>query len=125
MLSEKPREVYRRAWKKKNPGLAYEAMKRWIKRHPGRQNLLSYRWRCKKFGVLDKDFKDICEVCGGLPTGRCKRLSLDHCHKTKKFRGFLCNSCNSALGLLKDDAEIVLKLLKYIRRTSWKALRRR
>lgn len=47
-----------------------------------------------------------CEICGkhvtnlSLPTSKVKfkRLSIDHCHKTNKFRGLLCNTCNRELG---------------------------
>ena len=114
MLSNSPKEIYRRAWKKRNPSMAYAAMKRWIKRHPGRQRLLVQRWALKKFGLTMKDYKNNCEACGALPMGRFKRLSIDHCHKTKKFRGFLCMNCNIALGHLKDDPKLIKKLLKYI-----------
>jgi hypothetical protein len=43
-------------------------------------------------------------------------MSWDHDHKTGKFRGWLCHSCNAALGLLKDDPERIAKLLNYIER---------
>jgi hypothetical protein len=89
-------------------------MKRWIKKYPGRQRLLVQRWALKKFGMTMKDYKTTCESCGAKPTGRFKRLSLDHCHKTKKFRGFLCMNCNIALGHLKDNPKLIKKLLKYL-----------
>ena len=39
---------------------------------------------------------------------------LDHDHETKKFRGWLCNTCNSALGWLNDDAELISRALSYL-----------
>jgi Recombination endonuclease VII len=116
MLSKKPKEVYRRAWKRRNPRKAYAAMKRWIKRHPGKQAILARNWKLKQFGLLPKDEKARCEPCGDLfvNSKRCTRMFIDHCHKTNKFRGFLCMRCNMALGYLQDDPKRILKLLSYI-----------
>ena len=41
---------------------------------------------------------DHCECCGGVGV----KLQLDHCHKTEKFRGFICRSCNKTLGCNGD-----------------------
>ena len=57
-----------------------------------------------------------CEVCGS--TGDQARLCIDHNHDTKKPRGLLCHSCNTALGLLKDDAGRIIQLANYINRHS-------
>ena len=43
-----------------------------------------------------------------------KRLYVDHCHKTGKIRGLLCNSCNTALGLLKDDISLFKRSIDYL-----------
>tara|TARA_R100001143_G_C3249644_1_gene82903 strand:- start:17 stop:493 length:477 start_codon:yes stop_codon:yes gene_type:complete len=39
---------------------------------------------------------------------------LDHDHKSGKFRGWLCNKCNSALGWLDDDITYVRRALNYL-----------
>ncbi len=41
-------------------------------------------------------------------------LCVDHCHETGKIRGFLCNCCNRAMGLLGDNPEVLLSAYKYI-----------
>ena len=38
----------------------------------------------------------------------------DHCHNTAKFRGWICNPCNTGFGLLGDNAESVRLRLKYL-----------
>lgn len=43
-----------------------------------------------------------------------QHLCVDHCHNTGKIRGLLCNACNRALGLLKDDPIRLNKLLPYL-----------
>lgn len=44
------------------------------------------------------------------------RVAVDHDHATGKIRGLLCNSCNSALGMLRDESRRVRSLLRYIQR---------
>ena len=51
-----------------------------------------------------------CQLCGEE-----KKLQLDHCHKTNKFRGWLCNDCNSGLGKLGDDVPSLERGIKYLK----------
>ena len=53
-----------------------------------------------------------CEVCKST-----QHICVDHCHKTKLFRGWLCHSCNVALGHVEDSSELLLKLAQYLRST--------
>ena len=46
-----------------------------------------------------------------------RRLCIDHCHDTKKPRGLLCHNCNTALGLLGDNVEVILGLSQYLARS--------
>ena len=45
---------------------------------------------------------------------RSSRLQVDHCHKTNRIRGLLCQRCNTGLGKLGDSAESLLKALRYV-----------
>jgi len=38
----------------------------------------------------------------------------DHDYKTGKFRGIICQPCNSILGNLQDDPTIAEKVIEYI-----------
>tara|TARA_R100000995_G_C3443118_1_gene104315 strand:+ start:103 stop:504 length:402 start_codon:yes stop_codon:yes gene_type:complete len=53
-----------------------------------------------------------CDCCGKVPP---KRFVLDHCHETRVFRGWLCDHCNLAIGLLGDDVKGVTKALDYLK----------
>jgi 5-methylcytosine-specific restriction endonuclease McrA len=41
---------------------------------------------------------------------------VDHCHKTGKVRGLLCSNCNTALGLMQDSPELMLRAAAYVSR---------
>jgi len=47
-------------------------------------------------------------------------VAVDHCHKTGKFRGLLCNGCNKALGFFKDDLAILRSAINYLEQGSMK-----
>jgi hypothetical protein len=55
-----------------------------------------------------------CECCGKPPRGFFKVLIPDHCHMSKKPRGWLCSGCNRALGLLGDDLPGVEQMRQYL-----------
>ena len=51
-----------------------------------------------------------CEVC----LRPIDKLCIDHCHKTNKVRGVLCNNCNTALGLVGDNVTTLTKLIQWL-----------
>ncbi len=74
---------------------------------------VEYTWYRQRL----EDLNGTCELCktNTYSITHKKALHLDHCHKTGKIRGFLCNNCNMALGLLKDDVEIIFRAAKYVK----------
>jgi len=60
---------------------------------------------------------DRCEACGKLGEKvRGKEIVFDHCHKRGHFRGWLCQACNTILGLANDDPDRLRKLIAYLGR---------
>jgi hypothetical protein len=56
----------------------------------------------------------VCGLAGGLAQGDGSgELVLDHCHKSKLPRALLCRNCNAALGLMKEDSNLIVKLAEY------------
>ena len=52
----------------------------------------------------------VCQCCGEIPRKWC----LDHDHKTDKFRGWLCDKCNTGIGKLGDDLKGLKRAVKYL-----------
>jgi hypothetical protein len=49
-----------------------------------------------------------CELCS-----KTDSIVFDHSHSLCQFRGWLCNSCNRALGVLRDEPEHLIKAVEY------------
>lgn len=55
-----------------------------------------------------------CAICK-LEHSNLKKLHVDHCHKTGKVRGLLCNNCNNGLGKLGDSVENLELAIQYLK----------
>jgi len=54
-----------------------------------------------------------CDCCGKLM--KHTEFYLDHCHDEKLFRGWLCNSCNSGIGILGDTLQHLETAVNYLK----------
>jgi hypothetical protein len=84
---------------------------------------LYYKWRVyvthlnRKFKLTELQYlqmlwktKGCCYSCFEQTLDIC----VDHCHKTEKVRGLLCQPCNKALGTLSDNRNKLMALSNYI-----------
>lgn len=39
---------------------------------------------------------------------------VDHCHDTGAVRGILCNNCNTGIGMMRDDVELIEAAASYL-----------
>lgn len=76
-----------------------------------------------KFNMSLEDYEQmlkaqhgLCKTCGTDKPGGSKGIyfHVDHCHTTGKVRGLLCSACNSALGLVKDNTNVLKNLIEYL-----------
>jgi hypothetical protein len=138
--------AYHKRWSLLNPEKAKkspEAAKRWRERrllkyktdHEYRARVLA---RCrkhtkenpevrkryllkKKYGLTTQQLEEMrlaqgnkCAICGA---GEGYNFpNIDHCHKTKKVRGLLCQKCNHGVGLFKDSPELLRIAAAYLER---------
>ena len=59
-----------------------------------------------------------CAICNTHQSQLPATLAVDHCHETGEVRGLLCFECNTGIGKLKDNYELILKAAQYIRSSS-------
>ena len=71
-----------------------------------------YNLTLEEYNLKLQEQNGVCEICKTPPNK--KQLAVDHCHKTGKIRKLLCANCNTALGLLYDDVNIITSLRNYI-----------
>lgn len=87
--------------------------------HLGYRYLWEYGITLARYNEMLAKQNGLCAICGKPETetmrGKLKPLSVDHDHKTGKIRGLLCNNCNRAVGLLKEDIRTVSSMLTYLR----------
>ena len=57
------------------------------------------------------DNKYKCPIC---LSPKANKWVMDHNHNTNKFRGWLCNNCNSAIGWLRDDINKIRRAVSYL-----------
>jgi hypothetical protein len=78
-----------------------------------------YNLNSGEYEIMFANQNGKCKICNSSNTGRGdKWLVVDHCHESGKIRGLLCNTCNRALGLFKDNIQTLEKALFYLNEQS-------
>ncbi|MDH6448174.1 hypothetical protein M2155_000582 [Streptomyces sp. SAI-119] len=76
--------------------------------------------RDRKYGLKPGEYDRMLEAQDGgcaickQPCARERRLSVDHCHSTGRVRGLLCQNCNAAIGMLKEDVALFFRAVEYL-----------
>lgn len=79
------------------------------------RTLRAYGLTQDDWDALVKRQQNRCAVCQtGKPGGRGERWHIDHDHVTGQVRGLLCGKCNSAIGLFRDDPDIIKAAARYV-----------
>ena len=130
----------KKEWVKKNPEKIaeyekvnkeklFDVRKAWRAKYPAdkkKQLALARKWKLRtKYGLSIEEFNEMvtrqgnaCAVCkkeeSAVFNGVAKRLAVDHCHETGKVRGLLCQSCNIALGNVKDNIKTLNNMIDYL-----------
>ena len=98
---EKQKELDRAAYQKhKKHRVEYARMYREL--YPDRTRATNLK---TKYGITIEDYNAMlksqkcrCLICGEHQDDLKKILCVDHCHKTNRVRGLLCDNCNKFLG---------------------------
>jgi len=74
----------------------------------------------RRYGISAEEYDDLykyqnglCAICGKAEDER-KWLSVDHNHKSGNIRGLLCVKCNTGIGALRDDVDVLKKAILYL-----------
>ena len=54
-----------------------------------------------------------CACCGAV-----RRLHMDRCHRTDRFRGYVCSHCNTMIGLAGESRSGLENGIRYLERSS-------
>jgi len=84
--------------------------------NPDRHNRAKERLR---YGITRDDMiellgNDDCAICGF--NGGKRRNPIDHCEEVTMARGFLCNTCNTGIGLFKHRPDLLRQAAVYMER---------
>jgi hypothetical protein len=114
-----------RDWRADNPDKMARANKAYRQKNGGR-NARSAKMKTL-FGLTLEEYEarlvaqnGVCAVCQQperavhKSTAAPKNLAVDHCHLTGSVRGLLCSACNTALGLFKDNTNLLRAAIQYL-----------
>jgi hypothetical protein len=115
-----------RKWTKNQRDIIYKKQKIrneiWKKEHPfayrSRQLKRKYGITIEGYNLILKEQNFSCAICKSGKPGGMGSFPVDHDHKTGKIRGLLCNQCNFGLGAFKDNEDILLKAINYLRKNN-------
>ena len=79
----------------------------------------------KKYGITLEEYNNfleqqnyLCNICENHIEEFSRSLAVDHCHKTGKVRSLLCSKCNTALGLVGENIDVLESMIGYIKEHS-------
>jgi len=120
--------AYRNDYYARNPDKKLAAQVRalqWNKENKDRRQKTWQKRNLKLLGISQEEYFETferqgksCAICKSGVNQHLKQRTFpaDHCHKTGKFRGILCHNCNVALGLLKENTEVMEMAIAYLKK---------
>lgn len=111
---------YAREWAKAHPEQVAARKRRWQQQNRDKVRnahlVRTYGITLEEYTRLLHQQQSACAVCGFVPGPDDRGLVVDHCHDTGEVRGLLCNNCNTGIGLLQDNPQVVEAAAMYLRR---------
>jgi len=113
-----------RSCKDKNYAIVHKDIKAlWRKNNPDKIKRMRRKTSLKnKYNITIDNYNSMfitqegrCNICNIHQSKLNKILCVDHCHKTGKVRGLLCEGCNFAIGIFKDDINILSNAIEYLK----------
>lgn len=141
MATKAKQAEYNRRWREKNRARLRAYKKQWVKdnreRLKGKYAATERAWRTankerlriarlkrqlkKLYGISYEDYQEMllaqngcCALCLRPESSFTKGLGVDHDHASGAVRKLLCTPCNTALGALQDDPQLLRTAAVYI-----------
>jgi hypothetical protein len=101
---------------------AKEALKKYDQSDKGKINRKKKHLRSKynlslvEYNEKLKQQNHKCAICGTDEIDLDRSLCVDHNHETNVVRELLCNSCNTGIGMFKEDISIFQKAIAYLKK---------
>ena len=109
-----------RKWCSENKDKIRATVKRFYFNHPTRRRVKTL----KKYGLTIETYNQMlfeqngkCVICGIPQEEMMRPFAVDHCHRTGKVRGLLCFCCNTMLGKVNDNVNILISAIEYLERS--------
>jgi len=68
------------------------------------------------YNILFENQKGCCAICNVHQSQLNKSLFVDHDHSTGQVRGLLCTRCNTGIGMLNDDIDVLDSGIEYLKK---------
>lgn len=117
---------------RQNPQKYVDRVKRWQRENREKYNAKQAKWRAenpdrireghllRKYGITQADYEGMlqeqaggCSICGDPPPEKVS-LHVDHDHDTGAVRGLLCVRCNNAIGMLRENVDLLTLVAEYL-----------
>ena len=117
---EKKKRAEDPLWRQKRQAQNNKRTAKWLSENREKMKLIKRRSILKtKYGITLEDYQNLlkeqdnkCAICRRDEIQFC----IDHDHITGKTRGLLCHACNRAIGLLKENEQILINAINYVNR---------
>ena len=115
-LANKDRlDAYYHSWCANNKEKTAELSRSYYRAN--KQKVRAYKWKLR-YGLTHNEvyalYTSQNECCAICKSALNDVFVIDHCHSTGRVRGLLCNQCNQAIGLLKENAQSFLNAIDYL-----------
>lgn len=72
-----------------------------------------YKLTLDDFNLMIENQNGKCYLCEQPISG--KQIKVDHNHVTGQVRKLLCHNCNTSLGLMKENPDLLIKAAEYLK----------
>ena len=119
--------AYQKQWREENAEHVSNYGKKYMAEYVVKPEVIAQTWErnlWKNYKMTAAEFNDLwasqngkCAICEVdlMPRGRqSNSVAVDHNHENGAVRGLLCQACNRAIGLFKDNPKILQSAAEYL-----------